>query len=152
MGRGAADVFYWRYFPSSGKLVWPSQLPSLPACSRGTARGGRPPSAACCSQALPQGKGALSGRADPASGSSSGDRWQHSWNLPARVVQALGRWSGQSRQASVCPPPEHCPAPPVDTRHLFSDWARGRGGIWVNPQLPPAFFCRGFRDHPASKS
>ena len=136
-------MFYWHYFPSSGKLVWPSQLPFLPACSVGMAWGGRLPSAVCCSPGPPAGEGRHSEIVStPASGYRSGDGWQHSWNLPARVMQSLGCWNGQSRQASVCPTPEHCPALPVDTRHLSSDWTRDRGGVWVNPQLPPAYFCR----------
>ena len=94
--------------------------------------------------ALPQGKGGTQKLCKPlpldigvgAGGSTPGT------SLP-RAMQGLGRWNGQSRQAPACASPKHGAALPVDTRHLFSDWtrARGRGGVWVNPQLPPAFFA-----------
>ena len=100
--------------------------------------------------ALPQGKGGTQKLCNPlpldigvgAGGSAPGT------SLP-RAMQGLGRWNGQSRQAPACASPKHGAALPVDTRDLLSNWGKGQG-LGGATQPPPAFFCRGSGDHPAS--
>ena len=137
---------------SSGKLVQSSQLPLLPACFGGLAWSERSPSECTSAPALPQGKGGTHKLCKPlplnigvgAEGSPPGAS-------QPQAMQGLGRWDGQAKHAPACPTPKHCAALPVDSRDFFSDWGKGQGPGGVT-QSPPALFCRGSRDHPASKS
>lgn len=152
----AADFFFFFYkcstSQSSGKLVWSSQLP-FSQQALGEWHGVRGYPLQCtAAHALPRGKGGIWKLCKPlpldirvrADGSTPGT------SLP-RVMQGLGGWNGQSRQAPTCPTPNLCAAFLVDTRDLFSNQEKGQGlgGATATSSL---FSAEAQGDHPASKS
>ena len=137
---------------SSGKLVWSSQLPLVPACFGGLAWSERPPSECTAAHALLQGKEGTQKLCKPLPpGIGAGAGGSPPGTSQPQAMQGLGRWNDQARQAPACPTPKHCTALPGDTRDFFPNWGKGQspGGA---TQPPPALCCGGSRDHPASKS
>ena len=136
---------------SSGKLARSSQLPLLqPAL--GDWHGVRGHFWVNCSPCTSTGEGRNSPTMQtPASEYRSGGRGSPPGASQPQAMQGLGHWDGQAKHAPACPTPKHCAALPGDSRDFFSDWGKGQGPGGVT-QSPPALFCRGSRDHPASKS